>query len=168
VLLNSCKALFPCILFLEDIDIKFKDREERVGSLAGFLLETFEGLSQAEKIVLIATSNNVDVIEKALLRPGRIDYPIEIKKPSKSAKELVLSKYLDGLDFNLPLYLKETLINSVDTFAELKGAFQHVLRTYVSAGDFPPVEEVTKMIRIWKEAKVVGVSGERERKIGIV
>ncbi len=124
VLLNSCRALFPCILFLEYIDIKFKDREERAGSLAGFLLETFEGLSQVEKIMLIATSNNVDVIEKALLRPGRVDYPIEIKKPSKSAKQLVLSKYLDGLDFNLPLPLKETLINSVDTFAELKGAFQ--------------------------------------------
>jgi len=71
VLLSSCKALFSCVLFLEDIDIKFKDREERMGTLAGFLLETFEGLSQAENVVLVATSNNVEVIEKALLRPGR-------------------------------------------------------------------------------------------------
>lgn len=109
-LLDSCQALFPRILFLEDIDMKFKDRQERTRSLVGFLLETFEGLSQVEKVVLVATSNNVDVIEKALLRPGRIDYPIKIEKPSRSAKELVLSKYLDGLDLSLPLPLKETLI----------------------------------------------------------
>lgn len=168
VLLNSCKALFPCILFLEDIDIGFKDRQERAGSLAGFLLETFEGLSQAERVVLIGTSNDVDVIEKALLRPGRIDYPLKIEKPSKSSKELALSHYLDGVDVNLPLPLRETLVNSADTFAELKGAFQHVFRTYVSTGDFPPIEDISRMIRAWRDARVVGVSEKEERRMGLL
>jgi len=168
VLLNSCKALFPCILLLEDIDIKFKDRQESAMSLAGFLLETFEGLSQVEKVALIATSNNVDVIEKALLRPGRIDYLVEIGKPSKTAKELVLSRYLDGLDLNLPLPLRETLINNADTFAEMKGAVQHVLRTHVITGDFPSIQEVTRLIRTWKEAKVVGGLENGERRMGLV
>lgn len=168
VLLHSCQALFPCILFLEDIDMMFKDREERTGTLAGLLLETFEGLSQVEKVVLIATSNNVDVIEKALLRPGRIDYPIRIENPSKSAKELVLSEYLDGSDLNLPLPLKEMVVNSVDTFAELKGSFQHLLRTYLSTGSFPSLESVSKLINTWKEAKAVGVLKEKERKAGLI
>ncbi len=168
VLINSCRALFPCILFLEDIDIKFKDRKEGVLSLTGFLLETFEGLSQAEKVVLIATSNDVDVIEKALLRPGRIDYPVMIEKPSKSAKELALSKYLDGLDFNLPLPLKEVLINHSDTFAELKGAFQHVLRIYSNTGEFPSMEEVERLIRIWNKAKVLGISEKKEKRMGLL
>lgn len=50
VLLSSCRALFPCIIFLEDIDLQYKDRSERQGSRAGFLMETFEGLSQAERL----------------------------------------------------------------------------------------------------------------------
>lgn len=168
VLLSSCKALFPCILFLEDIDMKFKDRYERIGTLAGFLLETFEGLSQAENIALVATSNNVDVIERALLRPGRIDYLLQIEKPSREAKELVLSGYLEGLDIHLPLYLRETLISKADTFAELKGAVQHVLRTWFSTGELPAPEEVTRMLSMWKDAKFVGVSEQRERKVGLI
>jgi len=168
VLLNSCQALFPCILFLEDIDVNFKDRREPANSLVGFLLETFEGLLNVEKVVLIATSNNVDMIEKALLRPGRIDYLVELEKPSKSAKELVLSNYLNGSDLNLPDPLKELLINNVDTFAELKGGFQHLLRTYVTKGDFPSMEEVSRLIRTWKEAKVVGGLENGERRMGLV
>ncbi|MGH7799862.1 MAG: ATP-binding protein [Thermodesulfobacteriota bacterium] len=168
VLLSSCQSLFPCILFLEDIDVKFKDRRDQVYSLVGFLLETFEGLLQVEKVVLIATSNNVDMIEKALLRPGRIDYLIELEKPSKTAKELVLSKYLNGSDLNLPVRLKELLINIVDTFAELKGALQHLLRSYVSTGDFPSEEEVVRMIKTWKEVKVVGALEKGERRMGLL
>ena len=121
-----------------------------------------------QKVALVATTNNVGVIEKALLRHGRIDYLMEVKKPSKSAKKLVLSQYLDGSNLNLPLPLKETLINSADTFAELKGALQHMLRAYVSTGDFPPVEEVARMIGIWKEARVEGISEKRESRIGMV
>lgn len=168
MLLNSCQALFQCILFLEDIDVNFRDRRDPNSSLAKFLLETFEGLLQVQKVALVATTNNVDVIEKALLRPGRIDYLMEVKKPSKSAKELVLSQYLEGSDLNLPLPLKETLINSADTFAELKGVLQHLLRTYVSTGDFPPVEEVAGMISTWKEARIEGISEKRESRIGMV
>lgn len=166
ILLSSCRALFPCILFLEDIDMNYKDRSDGRMSHAGFLLETFEGLSQAENVALVATSNKVEVIEKALLRPGRIDYLLEVEKPSKKAKELVLSDYTEDLDLNLPLPHRELLVNGVDTFAELKGAMQHILRTYAGRGEFPAVEEIEKIIRTWKEARNYGVSETDDRKVG--
>lgn len=92
-LLDSCKILFPCILFIEDMDLIFYDRKLGISS-TGEILETLEGLYQAENVVILATSNNVDEMDKALLRPGRFDYLLEIEAPSKDAKHLVVLEYL--------------------------------------------------------------------------
>ena len=168
-LLSSCKSLYPCILFIEDIDIKFEDRREGIHpSIAGDLLETLEGLNQAEKVVIIATSNYVDGIEKALLRPGRFDYLIEIEKPSKAAKEEVLCKYLEGFDFGLPKYLKDEIIESSETFAELNGSFKHLVKTYLSTGEFPSHEEINSVIKQWKETRIKGVTTVESRKVGLI
>lgn len=166
ILLRSCNALFPCILFLEDIDMKYRDRQERIGTQAGFLLETFEGLSQVENIVLVATSNNVEVIEKALLRPGRIDYVMNFDNPSNAAKEYALDSYLEGLDINAPLHLREMLIRNSETFAELKGAVQHLLRTFSVRGEFPSIEEMTRMVGAWRETRLVGAVAQKEKGVG--
>lgn len=108
----------------------------------------------------------MEVIEKALLRPGRIDYLLEVGNPSKEAKELVVSDYLENLDIEIPLPHRELLVNGVDTFAELKGAMQHILRTYASSGDLPPTTEVENMIDMWKRARNYGVSETRQKTVG--
>jgi ATPase family associated with various cellular activities (AAA) len=168
VLLDSCKYLFPCILFIEDIDIQFKDRNEVSSSLASQILETFEGLSQAKEVVLIATSNNVNVVEKAMLRPGRIDYLLDMDKPSRNVKESVLLKYISELDISFPEHLIDTMVNNVDTFAELNGAYQHVIRSYLSTGEFPSPEEIATMSRTWKETRITGLPETKVRKVGLV
>jgi SpoVK/Ycf46/Vps4 family AAA+-type ATPase len=167
VLLDSCKYLFPCILFIEDIDIQFKDRNDFASSLASQILETFEGLSQAKDVVLIATSSNVNVVEKAMLRPGRIDYLLDMDKPSRNVKESVLSIYISELDFSLPEDLLDTMVNSVDTYAELNGAYQHVIRSYLSTGEFPSPEEIEVMARTWKETRITGLPEIKERKVAL-
>ncbi|MGB7293620.1 MAG: AAA family ATPase [Thermodesulfobacteriota bacterium] len=168
VLLDSCKYLFPCILFIEDIDIQFKDRSEFASSLASQILETFEGLSQVRDVVLIATSNNVNVVEKAMLRPGRIDYLLDMDKPSRNVKESVLLKYTSELDFSFPEHLIDTMVNSVDTFAELNGAYQHVIRSYLSTAEFPSPDEIATMARRWRETRFSGLPEIKERKVGLV
>ena len=169
-LLDSCKFLFPCVLFIEDIDLRFKDRHEaNFGeSIAGDLLETFEGMHQVENVVLIATSNSVDVIEKALLRPGRFDYLLEIEKPSRHAKELALSKLIDEVDIEIPTELAEKLIEESETFAELKGAFQHVVMKFLSTAEFPHSEEISQLTNQWKETRINGISIMDHRKLGLI
>jgi len=168
VMLESCSKLFPCILFIEDIDIKYKDRFENSPSLAGQLLETFEGLSRAEKVVLIATSNSYDTIEKALLRPGRIDYVIKIDKPTYDLKLNILSQYLENIDFKLPKNLKDCLLYNAETLAELNGGYQHIIRSYISDGNLPPAEEVKSMISKWKDTRNDGNFSSKERPVGLV
>ena len=112
------------MLFIEDIDLNFQDRrDEQFGNIAGDLLETLEGLHKAENVVLIATSNSVDVIDKALLRPGRFDYLIEIERPTSNAKKLALSKYEEDVDFNLPDNLCNQIVEICETFA---GTERHI------------------------------------------
>lgn len=169
-LLDSCKSLFPCVLFIEDIDLRFKDRHEaNFGeSIAGELLETFEGMHQVENVVLIATSNSVDVIEKALLRPGRFDYLLEIEKPSNHAKELALSNLIEEVDIEIPGELAEKLIEESETFAELKGAFQHVVMKFLSTAEFPHSEEISQLTNRWKETRINGISIMDHRKLGLI
>jgi len=166
-LLDSCKILFPCVLFIEDMDLLFYDRHQGRGA-AMDLLETLEGLYQAENVAIIATSNNVNDIDRALLRPGRFDYLIEIEAPTYEAKKVAICEYLQEIDFEIPETILEKLIEISSTFAELKGSFQHVVRTYMGSGEFPEFKEVEKMAVVWKESRLNGSIRSEERKVGLI
>lgn len=169
-LLDSCSSLFPCILFIEDIDLKFQDRRDmQFGNIAGDLLETLEGLNKAENVVLIATSNSVDVIDKALLRPGRFDYLIEIERPTTNAKKLALTKYEEDVDFELPDNLNDQVVEVCETFAELKGTFQYIALAYMTSGNFPSIDEIYSMTNRWKDTRLDGVPvAEARNKVGLI
>ncbi len=168
VLLRNCNMLFPCILFIEDIDIKYKDRVDNTSSLAGDLLETFDGLSRVENVILIATSNHYDSIEKALLRPGRIDYMIEVEKPSNKIKSNALNKYIDNVEFEVTEDLKEYLIQNSDSLAELNGAFQHIVRSYITEGFIPDTAEIGDTLSKWKDTMYRSSFDSNNRKVGLV
>jgi len=166
-LLDSCKNLFPCVLFIEDMDLMFYDR--KLGrSATGELLETLEGLYQAENVVILATSNSVEEIDKALLRPGRFDYLIEIETPSYEAKKVVLSEYMKDIDFEVPETILEKLIEASGTFAELKGGFQHLVRTYMGTSEFPEFKEIEDMTYAWKESRTNGVTMNEKKRVGLI
>ena len=166
-LLDSCKTLFPCVLFIEDMDLMFYDR--KLGrSATGELLETLEGLYQAENVVILATSNSVDEIDKALLRPGRFDYLIELETPSYEAKKVVLSEYMKDIDFEVPETILERLIEASGTFAELKGGFQHLVRTYMGTNEFPEFKEIEDMTNAWKESRTNGVTMNEKKRVGLI
>ena len=167
LLLESCKHLFPCILFIEDIDLYFKDRKV-IGpkNLTGAMLQTFDGLSKVDNVVLIATTNNVDIVEKALLRPGRIDYAIQMKRPVKKNIEKLLDKYIGDLDFEFPDTLKTVLVDNVETYAELNGAYQHIVRSYLSDSSFPKETEIIKLISQWKDTRSNSFFDDKNSKVG--
>ena len=83
-------------------------------------------------------------------------------------KESLLLKYISDLDFSFTEDLIDTMVNSVDTFAELNRAYQHVIRSYLSTGEFPSPEKIAAMARTWKETRISGLPEIRERKVGLV
>jgi len=62
----------------------------------------------------------------------------------------------------------ETMVDSADTFAELNGAYQHVIRSYLSTGEFPSPEEIASLASTWKETRISGLPETKQRKVGLV
>lgn len=85
----------PCVLFCEDIDrIVTGERTEGMDEI----LNTIDGVeSKNRELILILTTNHVDTISKALLRPGRLDAVINIEPPDQKAVERLLRHYGAGL-----------------------------------------------------------------------
>lgn len=81
----------PCVLFVEDIDRELKgERTEEMDAV----LNTVDGIvSKGAEIVVIYTSNNAAVINRAMMRPGRLDAVIHIDAPDGPAVEKLLRVY---------------------------------------------------------------------------
>ncbi|MBC9783840.1 AAA family ATPase [Heliobacterium chlorum] len=84
----------PSIIFFDEIDAFAFDRSRTTTSFEATLVAQFlslmDGFDRRSQIVVIATTNRLDVLDKALLRPGRFDYRIRITVPSKEDREQIL------------------------------------------------------------------------------
>lgn len=81
------------ILVLEDIDGSFDGRKSKGKITFSALLNCLDGIFFKEKLITIITTNHVDKIDPALIRPGRVDLQLEIKQPTKESVEQYLSIY---------------------------------------------------------------------------
>jgi transitional endoplasmic reticulum ATPase len=104
--------LGPCVVFAEDLDRAMAERNE----LGNELLNTIDGvLSKHVEIMCILTTNHVEKINPAMLRPGRLDAVISISAPDKAAIERLLRQYGRGLvasDTNLDV-VAEKLVGEI-------------------------------------------------------
>lgn len=77
------KAIAPTILFLEDLDMHFQNREVNgYNSMLGELMNQLDGIEDVNNVIVVGTTNRPGELEKALAkRPGRFDKVIEFKKP---------------------------------------------------------------------------------------
>lgn len=97
-LFSAAKKNAPAIIFIDEIDAVGKKREggrndEREGTLNQLLTE-MDGFEETSGIVVIAATNNIDVMDSALLRAGRFDRRIFVELPTASEREAILQKYL--------------------------------------------------------------------------
>jgi cell division protease FtsH len=88
----------PCIIFIDEIDAigitrNTDNNSERDQTLNQLLIE-LDGFRQYEGIVVIGATNRVDMLDKALLRPGRFDRQIYIGAPSAKSREKILGYHL--------------------------------------------------------------------------
>ena len=83
-------------------------------------MQLLDGIDSPENVIFVATTNNYDQLDQALVRPGRFDLSIEIGRMSHETAN-TMSKFMVGKtvsEFN-PTYLSDTHINSSALFGEL-------------------------------------------------
>ena len=99
----------PVIVFFDEMDSIFRMRGSGISSdveitvVAQFLSE-IDGLEALRNVIVIGASNRQDLIDPAVLRPGRLDLKIKIDRPDKEAARDIFSKYLVS---NLPIHPAE-------------------------------------------------------------
>ena len=107
---KKAKQTAPCIIFIDEIDAVGRQRgtgmggghDEREQTLNQLLVE-MDGFSGNEGIIILAATNRVDVLDPALLRPGRFDRQIQVANPDKNTEILKVharnKKFAPDVDF---------------------------------------------------------------------
>ena len=96
-LFDEAKKKAPCIIFIDEIDAVGRQRgaglggghDEREQTLNQLLVE-MDGFTANEGVIVLAATNRPDVLDKALLRPGRFDRQIVVSNPDVKAREQIL------------------------------------------------------------------------------
>ena len=100
---TEAKKRAPCIIFIDEIDAVGRQRggagmgggnEEREQTLNQLLVE-MDGFSGSEGIIVIAATNRADILDKALLRPGRFDRQVQVSLPDIKGREQILKVHGD-------------------------------------------------------------------------
>lgn len=118
-LFENAKKNAPCIIFIDEIDAVGRQRgaglggghDEREQTLNQLLVE-MDGFGANEGIIMIAATNRPDILDPALLRPGRFDRQITVDRPDVKGREAVLKVHARnkplGDDLNLDVIARRT------------------------------------------------------------
>src|SRR4051794_6403728 len=96
----------PVVVFFDEMDSLFRTRGSGVSSdvettIVPQLLSEIDGVERLENVIVIGASNREDMIDPAILRPGRLDVKIKIQRPDAEAAQDIFGKYLTA---GLPLH----------------------------------------------------------------
>ena len=98
-LFEQAKDKAPCIIFIDELDAIGKSRAGATGFLGGHdereqtlnqLLAEMDGFDSSKGVILIAATNRPEVLDQALLRPGRFDRQVVVDKPDVRGREAIL------------------------------------------------------------------------------
>ncbi len=106
-LFNAAKKSAPSIIFIDEIDAVGKKRDgarndEREATLNQLLTE-MDGFEESSGVVVVAATNNIEVMDSALLRAGRFDRRIFVELPTPREREAIVGKYLKNIPNNIKL-----------------------------------------------------------------
>jgi spastic paraplegia 7 len=108
-LFKEAKKRSPCIIYIDEIDAIGRQREGTSGSSSGEseqtlnqLLVEMDGMASKEGVLMLASTNRGDILDKALLRPGRFDRHIMIDLPNLAERKEIFEKHLSGISLEKP------------------------------------------------------------------
>lgn len=172
---EKAKKNAPCIIFIDEIDAVGRHRgagmgggnDEREQTLNQLLVE-MDGFEGNDGVIVIAATNRVDVLDKALLRPGRFDRQVQVGLPDIKGREQILNVHLKklpqtvGVDVNslargTPGFSGAQLANLVNE-AALFAARRN--KTHVDMNDF---EEAKDKLYMGPERKSMVLREEERR-----
>ncbi|WP_148613213.1 proteasome ATPase [Nocardioides rubriscoriae] len=116
----------PVIVFFDEMDSLFRTRGSGVSSdventIVPQLLSEIDGVETLENVLVIGASNREDMIDPAILRPGRLDVKIKIERPDAESARDIFSKYLTA---SLPLHADDLAEFGGDRDACVAGMIQ--------------------------------------------
>ena len=135
----------PVIIFFDEMDSLFRMRGSGISSdmeatvVAQFLSE-IDGVESLENVIVIGASNRQDLIDPAVLRPGRLDLKVKVSRPDRDAARSILEKYLTA---DLPLHANSVEKYGGDKETACKKMIEEVVDNMYSTGDENKFLEVT-------------------------
>jgi proteasome-associated ATPase len=135
----------PVIVFFDEMDSIFRTRGSGVSSdventIVPQLLSEIDGVEGLENVIVIGASNREDMIDPAILRPGRLDVKIKIERPDAEAAKDIFSKYLIS---ELPLHPDDLTEHSDSREATIQGMIQSVVERMYTESEENRFLEVT-------------------------
>jgi len=135
----------PVIVFFDEMDSLFRTRGSGVSSdventIVPQLLSEIDGVEGLENVLVIGASNREDMIDPAILRPGRLDVKIKIERPDAEAARDIFSKYLTA---DLPLHPDDVAEHRGDVDATVAGMIQRTVEKMYTESEDNQFLEVT-------------------------
>ncbi|HAZ08612.1 MAG TPA: cell division protein FtsH, partial [Elusimicrobia bacterium] len=175
-LFTKAKRNAPAVIFIDELDAVGRHRfagiggghDEREQTLNQLLIE-LDGFEQNQGIILIAATNRPDVIDPALLRPGRFDRQINVPVPDKKGREAILKVHAKAVkmapDADLAVVARRTPgFAGADLANVINEAALLAARKSKEAVELPDLEEAIERVMAGPQ-KRSNVMSEKEKKV---
>lgn len=174
-LFDQAKKSAPCIVFIDEIDAVGRQRgaglggghDEREQTLNQLLVE-MDGFSANEGIIMIAATNRPDILDPALLRPGRFDRQIVVDRPDIKGRTAILGVHVKGKpmgdDVNLDVIAQRTPgFTGADLSNLVNEAALLTARKDKKVINMPEMEEAAERVIMGPERKSRVISDKEKR-----